>query len=116
MDLPHDFYTIMFIKLMLAAFPVWVDRWHCNSQTIGDGVTLNMLYKDITDEACDRLPTTTNANVTLYTNNPKGNRNGQKKKKDAQDNSSGNSNSSGGGSDMKLLASVTTIRKSATKQ
>ena len=40
-----------------------------------------MLYKDITDKAQDRLPTTTNTNVAIYVNNLKGNRNSQRKNK-----------------------------------
>src|ERR1700733_15245873 len=81
MELPHDFYTIMFIKAMSGAFPVWADRWRCNSRTMGDGLTLDMLYEDITDEARDRQPTTTDTNVAMYANDPRGNQDKKKKKK-----------------------------------
>jgi hypothetical protein len=93
MELPHDFYTIMFIKAMSGAFPVWADRWRCNSRTMGDGLTLDMLYEDITDEACDRQPTTTDTNVAMYANDPRGNQDQKKKKKkkNAQSDTGGNS-------------------------
>ena len=80
MELPNDYYTIMFIKAMSGAFPAWADRWRSSLRTMGDALTLDMLYEDITDEARDRQPTTTNTDVALYGNNPKGNRNKKKKK------------------------------------
>ena len=40
-----------------------------------------MLYKDITNEVQDKLPTTTNTNVAIYANNLKGNCNSHQKNK-----------------------------------
>ena len=93
MELPNDYYTIMFIKAMSGAFPVWADKWRSSLRTIGDKLTLDMLYEDITDKARDRQPTTTNTDVAMYRNNPKGNCNKKKKKdKDDKDKFIGNCN------------------------
>ena len=63
---------------------------------MGDALTLDMLYEDITDKARDRQPTTTNTDVAMYANNPKGNHDNCRKNKDENYNTQGNSNENRG--------------------
>jgi hypothetical protein len=50
-NMPAEFYTLMFIKAMDSAYPIWAERWSHTARDTTKTVTLAALYQDITEEA-----------------------------------------------------------------